>query len=189
MRKLADRLQGSLENIALIYLGCHGILAGGELTKEFIMDHLRQPQDQVRVHQLELLPYLNNNRHRPIVIVNACYSGWHRTSGEARYGLPIVFLKRIAKDFIGTIGPIGDEEAADSAMNILNRIHSTVDGQHLAEILRDLRREAFLQIPKSFDDHKRWYKYLFTFMYVYYGNPFTQLQLELADDPGREEQA
>jgi hypothetical protein len=180
IQSFKTRLSGNIINTGLIYIGSHGIIVNEEVEKNFVLSLNRQ--EEIKVYDLAALPYFDDITARPIVIVNACHSAWLFRHQGVRYGLPIALLQQIAKDFIGTIGPVGQKRAAQIAEAIFANLHATAQGVRLAQLLRDLRADAFrnlsqLQQSKTPLTTEDWLDYLYTFMYVYYGNPFSRLQL------------
>lgn len=185
IQALKRYLERPLLSTALIYLGCHGrIIVENDREQEFILGSL-SPQQQITVYGLAGLGYRDTSGPRPIAIVNACHSAYSMRKDQLRYGLPITMLRRIARDFLGTIGPVDSEFAANFISTLLANA-AAEDGIRLAVALMEKRVEAFRRMKQNTQDPKVWFDYLFTFMYVYYGNPFTSLHL-LPSGPGLDE--
>ncbi|MFN8444382.1 MAG: CHAT domain-containing protein [Caldilineaceae bacterium] len=179
------RLDTNLNDAGLIYIGSHGIIINEKQEKDFILSLDRR--EEIKVFDLTALSYLENFSARPIVIVNACHSAWLFRHEGVRYGLSIALLQQIAKDFVGTIGPVSDKRAAEVAEAIFAKLNTPANGMRLAELLRDIRTDAFRKLTKSQSHMDDWLDFLYTFMYVYYGNPFSRLQLTLVADTKKEE--
>jgi hypothetical protein len=172
---LADRLRGSLTRVGLIYVGCHGE-SGKRLQEQY--------PDQLTANHLELL-----RAHpipRPIAFFNACESArvlrndvWDDSSFVE------VTLRRCASGYIGTLGKVGTRVASSIAHQILTQ--AVIEGIPLAEILRRLREIAAHELSERYyysaAVRKEYeYRLLYTFMYVYYGNPLACLSLAPGTD-------
>jgi len=181
LRLLASRLSLSLDGVALVYLATHGTIVQDAREVTFVLGSLN-PHQQIKVHSFEYLPFISDPDRRPVLMVNACHSAWLFSCGDARRGLPMVFLKRLARGFIGTIGPVGSQYAAEIARHILATIHASENGIYIAEALRALRVDAVRRLRENPTDSGSWFNYLYTFMYVYYGNPYARLQLVRVDE-------
>jgi hypothetical protein len=176
IRNLID--QQLYSDIALVYLGCHGTPVDYGQVRTLILGPLF-PHGEITVYNLASLPYLDPTSPRPLVIVNACYSAWTIEHERSRHGAPVAFLKTITKNFIGTIGPVDTQNAAQIATKLLENATSHEEGIRPAAILRDMRAEVVRQHING--GVNEWRVYLDTFMYVYYGNPYTRLHLLSAD--------
>lgn len=184
----AEILVGALEKltqgVGLVYLGCHGIFTYGEIHKSLI-GTLHNPSGQVPHVAFDSIPKIPEEI-RPIFFVNACHSARLTRNALGIFGLPDILLSRIARGYIGTLGPVGSKHAANIAKHILDAA-SVEDGAQIAEVLRQLRAKAVNRLVHisenaTLDD---WLMLLYSFMYIYYGNPLTQLQLppiEKAED-------
>jgi hypothetical protein len=167
---LADRLHHPLTGVGLVYVGCHGE-SGKRLQQQY--------PDQLTANHLELL-----RAHpvpRPIAFFNACESArvlrndmWDDSSFVE------ITLRRFASGYIGTLGQVGTEAASLIARQILAL--AAREDIPLAEILRRLRERAARELSEQYyqpaavrKEHE--YRLLYTFMYVYYGNPLACLRL------------
>jgi hypothetical protein len=122
---------------------------------------------------------------RPIVFLNGCDSA-RVTSEEERFvssyrlGFPEVFLAKGARGFIGTLAAVVDLHAAEYARDFIDKALKNPD-MPVAAILKELRAEAVAALPiNPVPDDSQSRKFLNTFMYVYYGNPLTNLKLKEA---------
>lgn len=175
-----EAFKGSIEehltNPALIYLGCHGqIIVDNDREQEFLLGSLSAEQ-QFSIFNLAGLRYRNPRGPRPLAIVNACHSAYTVRKEAIRYGLPITLLRRLARDFLGTIGWVDSSFAARFARALLAEAGGE-GGISIALMLKDKRAMAFEQARLRKHDPQAWFDYLYTFMYVYYGNPYTYLRL------------
>lgn len=167
---------------SLIYMACEGFPID---EKEVIhLSHLALGSRD----QKKRLSYLELNRldlnlikaSRSIVFINACDSGGHRKDtqyyyDEYRRGFPELFLAKGARGVIGTIAAVADEYAAEIAQDLLSEIY---ESGHLpiAELLRRLRARAVVKFQENpTEGHTE--RFVYTFMYVYYGNPMARLTL------------
>jgi hypothetical protein len=184
MQELVDVLSimSALTNVGMIYLGCHGnegIMLGSH------------PSD--RLTYIDLQIPIEHPDPRPIVFVNACDSARIKKSD----GLLRVFLARYASGYIGTVGQVVSLYASKIAGCILQTAFTQPDGVQVAELLRQLRAEAVKMVtPKvqvrqggsldiiarfeqrELSEEEKYLYFLYTFMYVYYGNPLASLKLQ-----------
>ena len=177
-----ERLQGQLDEVGLIYLACHGIIVNRESERTMLLGKL-QTREQIKVYELEaILEYLQDIPTRPVVMINACYSALLFQQNGLCHGLAEVMLQNIARDFIGTIGRVGTERAA----KITQSLFKPLDSQNelcIAVALRDLRAEMVRRHRARELSREFWEDYLYTFLYVHYGNPYTKLRLHPAKQP------
>ena len=164
---LRKRLNDSLENVGLIYVGCHG--EDGQ--------HLLQ-QKVPELSSIMLEGMHKSVVSQPTVFINACESA-RTVTGRPDDASNFVetFLEYGAAGFIGTLARVGVQNASMIAHHILLTAMET-DGVQIAELLREMRQYAIERLRQQSielsDDH---YFALDVFMYVYYGNPLTRLQL------------
>lgn len=179
---LHDGLTQSLAEIGLVYLACHGMFASD--TDKVAYGSWHNPGNRLIPLQLEHLPY--HELDRPVLFVNACHSARLKRHGQALHGLPIVMLKRVASGYIGTLGPVGSTYASEIASTILAAIRDTVEGSQPVELLRLLRASAAQRLNADKKSLENQLRFIYTFMYVYYGNPLAQLRLLPAPGDGDE---
>jgi hypothetical protein len=174
---LKETLSQPLQEVAVVYLGCHGVFTYNR-KHEIALGELLNPSN--RIVSLSVEAIQSQEGVRPLLFVNACHSARLIRDSNGFYGLPEVFLARIASAYLGTLGPVG----ADYASQVANFIFTEAAKDRIepAEILRNLRAKAVAQLgPGATSDD--WLNFIFTFMYVYYGNPFTRLKLICAGQP------
>ncbi len=173
---LCARLKQSLSETGLVYLGCHGMFTPHDIDK-IAYGSRNNPSNRLIPLQLENLD--TQQAERPILFVNACHSGRviRRQEEYRLHGLPIVMLKRIASGYIGTLGPVGSTYASEIARYILDAMHDKTNGAKPVQLLRQLRAMAAKQLNDDKDSLENQLRFIYTFMYVYYGNPLARLSL------------
>ena len=187
LRQMVDAItvQGTLTQVGLIYLGCHG-------NEGTTLGSI--PSDLITY--IDLHEAISQPDPRPIVFVNACDSA--RLTHKD--GLRRVFLERYASGYIGTLGQVVSTYASKIAACLLESALTGSDGIPVAEVLRQLRAEAVAMITRqkaagpgtstpsiiARHEHKdlaqmevqeKNFYFLYTFMYVFYGNPLARLRL------------
>jgi hypothetical protein len=178
-------LDKNLSKIGLIYLGYHAILSDREGAPYWVLKSPGNPSQNVNDMKLQSLRW--HDEGLPVWIINACHSArLIRESEEENdetpqlIGLPKDFLSFVARAYIGTLGQVRDPYASEIGAQILQKIRESSNGASLSQILRDLRSEIaedFRLLGSSQDEQER---FLYTFMYVFYGNPRLRLSVEPA---------
>ncbi len=176
-KDLKLRLSQTLNTVSLVYLGCYGIFTHS-IEHETAVASLHNPSEQVVHIALESIETREGSR--PIFFVNASHSARLFGSTDRRCGLPEVLLARIADGYIGTLGSVGPKYAVETAQRILSAAHKHTDIQ-LAEVLRQLRAQAVRKIDINYTSKDDWHRFIYTFMYVYYGNPLARLRLTCSE--------
>jgi hypothetical protein len=150
----------------------------------FIASHGRQEQEP-EVFESPLtrltrnLPLLDL-QERPMVFINACYSGVLQQDKLGLSGLPEILLGTSAGAYLGVLGEVEEGVAATIGERIL-RVAREKDGVCIPELLRTIRKEAFAKLdPKKPETRAA---YVYTFMYVFYGTPEAWLKLEPVGAP------
>jgi CHAT domain len=174
---LKQGLSQPLDTVALVYLGCHGVFAAGAQHK-IALGELENPSGQLVSLNIEDIE--SQEGARPLLFVNACHSARLARDTNGFYGLPEVFLARVASAYLGTLGPVGSSYAAKMANLIFTEaIEKSIEP---AEVLRRLRAEAVAELAES-EATENWLNFIYTFMYVYYGNPFAKIKLTCVAEP------
>ena len=181
LQKLELRIRQSLEQIGLIYMGCHGQLG------TILHAQTRQKRSD-QLHSINLEMIYQSDEPRMTVFVNACESARVIQNNDLDPSNFVEgFLTHCAAGYIGTLTKVGVLAAADISRRILEAAMDT-EGIQVAEILRRLRSGAVQQLKTALllsDDEeekrKQLYNVIDTFMYVYYGNPLARLRLLIAD--------
>ena len=175
-----DELICKEHNNALGYIASHGIIVKDPLQKEMLVSSLEMNEGFSYRHW-ENLDFIPMEKNRPIIFANTCFSAWiFRDKMKKRYGLPVTLLSRIAKGFLGTLGPVGDAKdfaAPDIGKWILDELYQNGCKEPLSNILLKLRRKVLKEL-KSNKNPNNWKLFLYMFEYVYYGNPLLLINLK-----------
>jgi hypothetical protein len=177
IRTLAKELRAEPNGLALVMLTCHGIFERPESAGQYGSEK----NEHDRITRLDLVEIATPVGPRPLVFVNACHSARLTSSNEDTtrlpVGLPEVFLRGYARGYLGAVGEISLEFAAEFGACILDQA-STFSGVCVAELLFERRRRAAANRandPETFVN---------TFMYVFYGSPHDRLLLAAGISPG-----
>lgn len=167
---LEDRIHNPLRQIGMIYIGCHGE-CGSTLQK--------QHPDQLTAASLAMIR--KHPAPRPIAFINACESGRIQRNQWGDVSFVEILLDNCISGYIGTMAMVGTQHASRVAKHILE-LAKQVDGLEIAEILRRIRAEAAQCLWNSYNHshskrREEAIRVLYTFMYVYYGNPLARLYL------------
>lgn len=175
---LKHGLSEPLGSVALVYLGCHGVFTSSE-KHGIALGELENPSG--RLVCLNIEDVKRQEGSRPLLFVNACHSARLIRDSNGFYGLPEVFLARVASGYLGTLGPVGSAHAAKTASLIFREaVEKCIEP---AEVLRRLRARAVAELAAS-EARENWLNFIYTFMYVYYGNPLMKVRLGCAEEPG-----
>lgn len=177
VRDFLQQLHQVKSPISLIFIASHGFL-----SDEIFDSAIGEQDTKHRVSFSELcgwdFDFLKTSRS--IVFMNACHSGQlrrerHYTGETYRMGLATFFLERGASGVIGTMGKIEDRYAPRIAQIFLAE-YQKAPNLSVAAVLRKIREQALHNLQTN-PSEENWSLFLFTFMYVYYGNPMTVLRL------------
>lgn len=176
-----QRIEQPLQDVGLVYLGSHGY-------EGQVLGSQQRRENRITYYDFEI-PY-KHPEPRPVFFFNACDSACFTidTRGCCE-GFVEVLLARFASGYIGTLGRVGVKQAGVIAKHILKAARSST-GVQIAEVLRQLRAEAVKQLQEAKEisgtiTEQYEYNLLYTFMYVYYGNPLARLQLREAGLEGK----
>lgn len=178
--ELLDRLKQPLHHVGMVYLGCHGMFTYSS-KHEIAIGTLHNPENGITCITFEDID--SHEHSRPIFFLNACHSARLMADGRGLFGLPEVLLARVAGGFIGTTGPVGSAYAAHIANYILHHALITPGGIQIAEALRQLREDAVEKLRNEATEENL-LRFVYTFMYVYFGNPRARLSLIPAEANG-----
>lgn len=172
LSELNQLLSKPMANVGLVYLACHGVLATDYLHQAHLGD-LHDPYNNLVVMDLELLEA--SEVERPVFFVNACHAARLIQDDDHLFGLPEVLLAHVASGYLGPLSYVDSEYATEIMKSVIEEACRD-DGIPVAEMLRQLRIKAVeqLRIEKSLSNYLR---FLYTFMYVFYGNPLLRLTL------------
>ncbi|BAZ21097.1 hypothetical protein NIES4073_19750 [Kalymmatonema gypsitolerans NIES-4073] len=176
-----ETLKQNQYDLALIFIACHGDFGND------VFDMALKEDDKTRLLGLMQLYNWKLNllkKSQSIVFINACHSGRLRKDDkyirrqDYRTGFATYFLEQGAKGVIGTLGEVDNMCAAKIARNLIEQCHDEKCNNNLsvAELLQRIRAQA-VQRVNSEDTPEAWKAFIYTFMYVYYGNPMTVLRL------------
>jgi Uncharacterized protein conserved in bacteria len=98
------------------------------------------------------------------------------TGREYPIGFSTFFLEKGAEGVIGTLCKVDDKYAAKISRNFFQEYQKD---PHLsvATILKNLRQKAANEYQGQKSNDENTYLFIFTFMYIYYGNPMAKLEL------------
>jgi hypothetical protein len=164
---LKRRLQASLDDVGMIYIGCHG-RSGQQLLQ----------QDVPELSSIMLENLYKCASPRLTVFINACESARTiKKSLDDRSNFVDAFLGYCASGFIGTLIQVDIATASTIASHIL-RATLQPGGVQIAEMLRILRKTELEKLKQmAFPTKRDYYRFIDTFTYVYYGNPLARLRL------------
>ena len=172
-------LQQNESNCAFIYISCHG-------TYQDNLKDIALGSDNDETQQLKLLSLRKSQLNllknsQGIVFINACHSGREQAHYSIphsyRMGFVELFLAKGARGVIGTLGAIGDIHAATFASELIEESLKSPTTP-VAVLLRKLRLQVVQNLPEQ-PTTQDLLPFIYTFMYVYYGNPMTVLQLAI----------
>lgn len=179
IRALRAALRQREIGVSLVYVACHGIFA--RATTGFAL-HGRDKSDVVCLADLDNDDDLRllTTTH-PVVFLNTCHSGRplddpYINDGYLR-GFVELFLRKGAGGVLGTTGEVNTQFAADVAQRILNAARMDGGSLPLSVMLRDLRAEIVCGLPAEVDDGEQYRKLIWSSMYLYFGDPLTNLEV------------
>lgn len=154
--------------VGLVYIAAHGVFSD-RMTRLALGGLGLQAFDKPELPALV--------RSHGLVFMNACHSG--RLLNDVRsnlrlFGFAELFLRHGAANVIGTAGKVDTALARLVADGIFQEI---VEQPNLpvAEAVRRVRARAAAEVDPEQPDREALKKFIYTFMYVCYGNPFTRL--------------
>ncbi len=191
IRKFFDFLEsvGSKDsedfNISLIFIASHGFF-GNDLSDSKLGGE--DSKQQISLSQLYEYKWKFLAQKSSLVFMNTCHSGRlqqedqlnviginPKTEKPYAMGFSTFFLKKGAAGVIGTLCKVADQYAAKISHNFFEE-YQECPQLPVATILKNLRLKASQKYQSERNDENK-YLLLFTFMYVYYGNPMTKLTL------------
>ncbi len=178
LEDLEQRLTRPLDQIGLIYVGCHG-----QFGMQLFAGARQRPSDELRSINLETIYW--NLKPGLTVFMNACETARILKNSDVDPSNFVEgFLTHCASGYIGTLTEVDIQTASIIGRRILEAAMQP-EGIQVAEILRVVRAEAVESLKRSRPlsrEQKRipLYNVIDTFMYVYYGNPLARLHLDAA---------
>ncbi|WP_446383973.1 CHAT domain-containing protein [Coleofasciculus sp. E2-BRE-01] len=170
-------LQQHQVGCGFVYISCHGTFRGN--LREITLGSDYDEQQQLKLLALRRCQLNLVKKSRGIVFINACHSGREQAHASIphtyRMGFVELFLAKGARGVIGTLGAVGDSYAAKFAREL---IEASLRSPNLsvAALLRELRLRVVQKLPDE-PTTQDLLPFIYTFMYVYYGNPMTVLRL------------
>jgi hypothetical protein len=194
MSAFLDQLRRDDLRAGLLYIGCHG---------EYGSSVYRLMLDTFTWGELNLLEMAALRKWPTLAFLNACHSGrfvHNIGQGEdALRGFAELFLRKGARACLASSGKVGDDEAHALIRQLIKEV-TALPGLPVAFALRKFRAEAAAtlsiklpELPRTRNDdgsinkegQKRVLRFLYSFMFLYYGHPDTTLRLSpLAADSG-----
>lgn len=164
-------------NCGFVYVSCHGTFVGN--IREIALGSAHNKQQQLQLQSLYDCQFNLLKNSQGIVFMNACHSGRCQAHPSIphtyRIGFIDLFLEKGARGVIGTLGAVGDIHAAQFARALLKECLRSPN-LSVAALLRKLRLRVVENLPKE-PTTQDLLPFIYTFMYVYYGNPMTVLRL------------
>lgn len=171
--------------VSLVFIASHGFF-----DKDLSQSKLGEKDETQQISVYDLYEYdFNFFKKGSIVFMNACNSGrlqqndtlkiidTNPTTGqEYPIGFSTFFLEKGAEGVIGTLCEVYDTYAAKISRNFFQECQKY---PHLsvATILKNLRRKAADEYQRQKGNDENKYLFIYTFMYIYYGNPMAKLEL------------
>lgn len=185
VRNFFDDLDQVNSEVSLVFIASHGFF-----DKDLSQSKLGEEDERQRISVYDLYKYdFNFFKKGSIVFMNACNSGrlqqndtlkindTNPTTGrEYPIGFSTFFLEKGAEGVIGTLCKVDDKYAAKISRNFFQEYQKD---PHLsvATILKNLRQKAANEYQGQKSNYENTYLFIFTFMYIYYGNPMAKLEL------------
>ena len=185
VRNFFDDLDQVNSEVSLVFIASHGFF-----DKDLSQSKLGEEDERQRISVYDLYKYdFNFFKKGSIVFMNACNSGrlqqndtlkindTNPTTGrEYPIGFSTFFLEKGAEGVIGTLCKVDDKYAAKISRNFFQEYQKD---PHLsvATILKNLRQKAANEYQGQKSNDENTYLFIFTFMYIYYGNPMAKLEL------------
>ncbi|RKZ93496.1 MAG: hypothetical protein DRR19_00975 [Candidatus Parabeggiatoa sp. nov. 1] len=198
IKAFRNQLQKNEVGYGFIYMACHGTFfqinpqtpdEQGILNVAFGSGSPNSEQQKLYYLDLVDLPCSLIKQSQSLVFLNFCQSGRHRVDDkffrdDYRRGFAELFLTKGARGVIGTLAQVHDTYAAEIAHRF---IQAALRSPHLpiAVLLRHLRIDAAKQLSDDPTDEEL-LQFLYTFLYVYYGNPTTKLHLTTCEESDNE---
>ncbi|MDJ0509287.1 MAG: CHAT domain-containing protein [Crocosphaera sp.] len=167
-------------DVSLVFIASHGFL-GNNISETM----LGEENEKQQISLLDLYAYdfdfLANSSS--LIFMNSCHSGRLQTDEnfnifdpDERVGFSSFFLEKGADGVIGTLCEVVDQYAARVSQNFFDEYQKNPQ-LPVATILKNIRLKAIQDFLSDRRNLDKKYLFLFTFMYIYYGNPMTKLKL------------
>jgi CHAT domain len=184
IREFQTHLQRNDDICSFVYIACHGTFKNN--LKEIALGSLSNHQQQLKLMALYRCQLHLVQQSQGIVFINACHSAREQAHSSIphsyRLGFIELFLRQGARGVIGTLGAVGDSHAAIFARELIEEsLH--FPNLSVAALLKKLRLKVVKNLPDE-PTTKDLLPLIYTFMYVYYGNPMTVLRLSSSGEIG-----
>jgi hypothetical protein len=172
-----SHLQQKDSSCGFVYISCHGVFE--KELREIWIGSEKNPQQRLKLLALRKCQLNLVKNSQGIVFMNACHSGRQQAHFSIphsyRMGFIELFLAKGARGVIGTLGAVGDSHAAKFAHDLIQESLRSPN-LSVAALLRKLRLRVLENLPEQ-PTTQDLLPFIYTFMYVYYGNPMTVLRL------------
>ncbi|KPA17576.1 hypothetical protein MHK_002208 [Candidatus Magnetomorum sp. HK-1] len=170
-------LESNSHELGLVYIGGEGYYKKDKEDRTYHSIAIgKKNSEHDRLFALNLVRLdIKYNLH-PFFFLNACASACLAKEKNQYFGFPFL-LRYFQNGFIGTIGRVENKHAISVAKQLFNDFHNDDEGMLPARALRDLRSRVAEELRENQCDREIQLKFIFTFMYVYYGNPLARLRL------------
>jgi hypothetical protein len=172
-----QRMADTKAQFALVYMATHGQYGTKWTALKLASKRITELRDKFRA--LRTWPGL--------VFLNACHSGQliddPAFGDHLLRGFAELFLSEGAVGVIATLGKVGDQYGREVAERVVDML-AGIGNTPVSVAMRDLRAQAAEEKPESSDDPRELLPFLYTFMYIYYGNPSTTIRLSRRPDGG-----
>ncbi len=177
IKEFQSHLQQNDSGCGLVYISCHGDFR--ENIFEIWIGSQENQEQRLKYWNLRNYQFNLLKNSQGIVFINACHSGRHKAHpyipAPYRMGFVELFLKKGARGVIGALAPVGNQYGAEFARDLIEESFYSPN-LSVAALLRKLRFKMVANFPAQ-PTKEEWESFLYTFMYVYYGNPMTVLRL------------
>ena len=178
-RDFLSTVNAAASDVALVYLACHATFDHNDY--ENISFGTRNQHDAVSLAELGTAALRAIRNSGSVVFINACNSGRLNTRDkyfpdEVARGLATCFIDSGgAQGVLATFGGVRAELAYEFANAVVTEFRKK-SPPPIGEVLRSIRAHALEALPTD-PQPEDWAHLLHTFLYVYYGSPFTNVQL------------
>ncbi len=186
VRDFFNDLDAVNSEVSLVFIASHGFF-GENLSQSTLGEE--DKKQQISLTQLYEYDFDFLAKGSSIVFMNTCHSGRLQQDDTLKIidpnpqtglyyptGFSTFFLEKGAKGVIGTLCKVADKYAAKISHNFFEE-HQKHPHLSVATILKNIRQKAANEYQSQKGNDENRYLFLFTFMYIYYGNPMTKLEL------------
>jgi hypothetical protein len=164
-KELRKKLGQPPDDLALLFLSCHGTFATDRTHKAALVSL------KLSDRGLKLTPFnlaaMPRSKASPLVVVNACHSARVAWTRNMLLGLPNFFLAKYGSSYLGTLGEVAEDYAAALGRDLIKQALSE-QGIDLACFIFEKRKEAWKKFDVA-EDEKNYQQFVSAFLYVLYG--------------------